>query len=108
MFTKDRYIKLADPIQVTVDGKDYVITQGNKGFYIFALGALIPSMIPGRAVGPERYAECLNKTSKRTYGNQYRRWYRTYPYNSIDEAMQAIWSDKDKAIRNNPYCDKFK
>ena len=109
MFTKDRYTKVAEPIQITKDGKDYVITQGHKGFYIFALGNLVKSDVPGVfADGPNRYSECLNPISKRTYSNQYLRWYRTYPFNSIDDAMQAIGNTKDKAIRNNPYCNKFR
>jgi hypothetical protein len=77
--------------QLAINGKEYIVSVDKKQrYFVHRLGNLIPSMIPGNAAGPQRYAYPLNPIgywkNKYQYG-RYRKGYKS-PMIALDIIKQ--------------------
>ena len=75
--------------KLTNNGNEYIISVDKKQrYFVHKLGGLIPSMIPGNAAGPQRYAYPLNPVAYWKNKYQYGRYYRGYK--SLSIAIDSI------------------
>lgn len=75
----------------------FTISQSDKGYFAHELGELTEiSKVTG---GAQQYAHKLNKSVRR--GNQYGRYWKPKPYQTIDQARERI---NEVAQTNVRYC----
>jgi hypothetical protein len=74
---------------ITNNGQEYIISVDKKDrYFVHRLGGLIPSMIPGNAPGPQRYAYPLNPIGYWKNKYQYGRYHKGYT--SLSMAIDSI------------------
>jgi hypothetical protein len=75
--------------ELTMNGQDYVISVDKKQrYFVHKLGTLIPSIIPGNAPGPQRYAYPLNPVGY--WKNKYKYGRYRKAYTSLSMAIDSI------------------